>query len=180
MSDLYGGNPFASDFEAELPKPGVRERIWERAKVRLAPETDPLFLFSVLPVPPTPEGLQRHAEKFGMEAVQEVADMYGVDLTARTEIRRPQASAWETEPRRTSLVREALAVTEEAQEQRPEGEEVRLRPRSRAGTRWPRDVTLELVRGCLDSPTRSRRRGHPALAIQLSRFGTRTVQQGWL
>jgi hypothetical protein len=85
----YGGSRYGYDFETELAKTRDRERVRERAKARLAQEPDRLFWLCEFPAPPTPEALRRQ-ERFGKEGVQETADVYGVDLTARTEVRQPK------------------------------------------------------------------------------------------
>jgi hypothetical protein len=40
-----------------------------------------------------PEALRRHGERFGWECVQEIADFYGVDLTATTKTNRGRGRA---------------------------------------------------------------------------------------
>jgi hypothetical protein len=42
---------------------------------------------------PTPEALRRHAERYGPEGVQEIADAYGVDLTETTKVRKRTTSS---------------------------------------------------------------------------------------
>jgi hypothetical protein len=108
LSVVYGGNPLAYDFEAELTKARERERIQERAKVRRARETERIFWLREFPTAPTPEALRRHAERFGKEGVQEIADLYGVDLEARTEVRRPRRLTSGQSARRTTRAREAI------------------------------------------------------------------------
>jgi hypothetical protein len=122
----YGGSWFAYDLDTELTKARERERIRERAKVRLQreaerlqAETDPYRSIAygtgrpVAQPPrganvgvPTPEALRRHAERFGKEGIQEVADLYGVDLEARSAVRQPKKPR--SPARRASAMKNAI------------------------------------------------------------------------
>jgi hypothetical protein len=117
----YGGSWFAYagqdspesrtalDFETELTNARERERIRDRAKVRLAREADRLFWLREFPNAPTPEALRKHAEKFGKEGVQEVADLYGIDLQGRSKVRSPKRLSEARSKRATDVALAMLA-----------------------------------------------------------------------
>jgi hypothetical protein len=104
----YGGSHLCYDFMAELTKARERERIRERTNGRLEREAVGLFWLSEFPTAPTPEAFHRHAERFGKGGVQEIADLYGVDLAAGTEVRRFRRRTSAHSVRQTSRARQAL------------------------------------------------------------------------
>jgi len=66
----------------------TRKRV-ERGK-REAESADRRYWLAQFPEAPTPEGLRRHSERFGPKSVEEIAEAYGVDLTATTPARKPK------------------------------------------------------------------------------------------
>lgn len=88
----YGGNWFAYNFETALTEADERAKERKRAAKQLTADDEAeatrLCWLTHFPEAPTPEALRRHGERFGPEGVQQIADVYGVDLTVTTRTQR--------------------------------------------------------------------------------------------
>jgi hypothetical protein len=104
----YGSDWFSYDFDEAIAasKQRTKDRA-ERYRSEFA-EADRLCWLQEFPEAHTPEGLRRHSEKFGPEGVKEIADVYGVDLTAVTQARKPKRLSAGKRQRSVARARVAL------------------------------------------------------------------------
>jgi hypothetical protein len=102
------GDPFAYDVDSALA--AARQRSRERGEQRKTEgaSADHRYWLTQFPEVPRPERLRRHAERFGAEGIEEIADAYGVDLTATTRARTPKRLPAGKSKRATSRARASL------------------------------------------------------------------------
>jgi hypothetical protein len=112
IATIHAADPFA--FAAALSEALRRAKKRSQQKKTTGDSAERRYWLRHFPAPPTPEGLRRHAQRFGAECVQEIADAYGVDLTATTEARTPKRLSAGKSKRATQLALRALIPEEVA------------------------------------------------------------------
>lgn len=112
---VYASDPLAYDFDQALTDARRRTKDRSERKWREFEVADRIYWLKEFPETPTPEGLRKHATRYGSEGVQEVADAYGLDLNATTKARAPKLLTPGKSKRATERALRALIPHEEGE-----------------------------------------------------------------
>lgn len=104
MTTMYASTPFDYDFTSELASALAST---ERPPAALS--ADQRHWHKQFPDAPTPEALRKHAERFGPEGVEEIADAYGIDVHGSTAVRRTGRITRSRSRRSAQRAKEVLA-----------------------------------------------------------------------